>query len=185
MSFDRPADARVPASPWVRRFASLVPAGRGVLDLACGHGRHVRFFRARGHPVLAVDRDVSGLADLEEDPGVEIVQADLEAGRWPFGKRRFGAVVVANYLHRPLMAPLVAAVEAGGALIYESFGRGNERIGRPRNPDFLLRPGELYDAVAPHLQVIAYEQGREHRPRPAVRQRIAALRQDGPAELPG
>ena len=185
MSFDRPADPRIPVSPWVRRFASLVPAGSSVLDLACGHGRHARFFRARGHPVLAADRDVSGLADLAGNPEVEIVEADLEADPWPFGNRRFGVVVVTNYLHRPLLAPLIAAVEAGGALIYETFGRGNERVGRPRNPDFLLRPGELYDAVAPLLQVVAYEQGQEHWPRPAVRQRIAAVNKDAPADLPG
>ena len=184
MSFDRPEDPGVPVSPWVRRFAGLVPAGQPVLDVACGHGRHVRFFRARGHPATAVDLDISGLEDLAGDAGVERVQADLEEALWPFENRAFGGVVVTNYLHRPLLPRLIAAVAPGGALIYETFSRGNERIGRPRNPDFLLAPGELYRAVAPHLQVVAYEQGREHRPRPAVRQRIAAVNSAEPAELP-
>ena len=184
MSFDRPADPVLPVSSWVRRFAALVPAEQAVLDVACGHGRHVRFFRARGHPVFAVDRDVSGLEDLAGDPGTEIVQADLESAPWPFGERSFGGVVVTNYLHRPLLARLAAAVAPGGVLIYETFACGNERIGRPRNPDFLLAPGELYRAVVPLLQVVAYEQGRERRPRPAVRQRIAAVNDTEPVELP-
>ena len=184
MSFDRPADPGIPASPWVRRFAGLVPSGQAVLDVACGHGRHVRFFRARRHPVVAVDLDVSGLDDLAGDEAVEIVQADLEECPWPFEGRAFGGVVVANYLHRPLLPHLAAAVAPGGVLIYETFSRGNERVGRPRNPHFLLAPGELYEAFAPFLQVLAYEQGREDRPRLAVRQRIAAVNRDEPAELP-
>ncbi len=184
MSFDRPADPEVPVSPWVRRFAVLVPAGSAVLDVACGHGRHVRFFRGRWHPVAAVDLDVSGLEDLAGDAMVERVQADLEEGPWPFGERVFGGVVVTNYLYRPLLPRLIAAVAPGGALIYETFSRGNERIGRPRNPDFLLAPGELYQAAAPTLQVVAYEQGHERRPRPAVRQRIVAVRCIEPVDLP-
>ena len=184
MSFDRPADPSVPVSPWVRRFAGLVPEARTVLDVACGHGRHVRFFRDRGHAVLAVDRDLSGLGDLAGEAGVECVQADLETGHWPFAGRVFGAVVVTNYLHRPLLPHLVAAVAPGGALIYESFAQGNERFGRPRNPAFLLAPGELYRVVAPFLQVVAYEQGHERRPRPALRQRIVAVRSSEPAALP-
>lgn len=184
MSFDRPADPGVPVSPWVRRFAGLVPAGQAVLDVACGHGRHTRFFRGRRHPVTAVDLDISGLEDLAGDAFVQRVQADLEEGPWPFEERSFGGVVVTNYLYRPLLPRLVAAVAPGGALIYETFSRGNERVGRPRNPDFLLAPGELYQAVALALQVVAYEQGHERAPRPAVRQRIAAVRCIEPAGLP-
>ena len=184
MSFDRPADPGIAPSPWVRRFASLVPPGQAVLDVACGHGRHVRFFRARGHPVVAVDLDLSGLRDLAGDAGVESVQADLEDGPWPFEGRVFGGVVVANYLYRPLLARLAASLRPGGVLIYETFSRGNERVGRPRNPDFLLAPGELYEALASSLQVVAYEQGREERPRPAVRQRIVAVSGTEPAALP-
>lgn len=183
MSFDRPADPRVPVSPWVQRFAYLVPARGTVLDVACGHGRHLRFFRARGHPVVGVDLDVSALNDLPADDGVEVVQADLEHGTWPFAGRTFGGVVVANYLYRPLLPLLTAAVAPEGVLIYETFSRGNERVGRPRNPDFLLAPGELYEAVAPYLQVVAYEQGLERRPRLAVRQRLVAVNRVEPALL--
>ena len=184
MSFDRPVDPEIPASPWVERFAGLVPEGQSVLDVACGHGRHVRFFRARGHRVVAVDVDVSGLQDLAGDAGVEIVRADLEREPWPFEGRDFGGVVVTNYLHRPLLPLLVAAVAPGGVLIYETFSRGNELVGRPRNPDFLLAPGELHRVLAPRLQVVAYEQGRERTPRPAVRQRIVAVNASEPVNLP-
>ncbi len=164
------------ASPWVARFLPLVPAGGHALDLAAGGGRHTRLARARGYAVTAVDIDVSGLADLRGDAGVEIVAADLEVGRWPFAGRRFAGVIVTNYLHRPLLPTLVAAVAEGGALIYETFAVGNEAFGKPSNPNFLLRPGELLDAVRGALTVVAYEHGKIEAPRPAVIQRIAALR---------
>ena len=110
-----------------------------MLDVAAGAGRHTRFFRARGHPVTAVDRDTTGLADLRADAGVEIVEFDLEAGApFPFRGRPFDAVVVTNYLHRPILPDLVAAVAGGGVLLYETFARGHERFGRPRRPEFLL-----------------------------------------------
>ena len=184
MSFDRPEDPNLPASPWVQHYASLVPNGGTVLDLACGHGRHVRYFRAKGHPVVAVDIDATALRDLAADPGTEIMEHDLENASWPFDDREFAGVVVTNYLYRPLLPAIVASVARGGVLIYETFGQGNEKIGRPRNPDFLLAPGELYDAVAPGLQVVAYEQGLEETPRKAVRQRIAAVNGSDPAPLP-
>lgn len=169
-------------SPWVVRFAPRVPAGGPVLDLACGGGRHARLFLARGHPVTAVDIDVSGLADLAAAPGLDIVQADLEDGRpFPLAGRRFAGVVVANYLYRPLFPALVAAVAPGGALIYETFAKGNERIGRPRNPAHLLDPGELLEAVRGRLRVIAYEDLVVETPRPAAVQRICALNEADPA----
>ena len=165
-----------PSSPWVLRFAGRVPPG-GVADIACGGGRHGRLFLERGHPVTFVDIDVSGVTDLTGTPGVEIVEADLErGGAWPLEGRRFAGVIVVNYLHRPLLPAIIAAVAAGGALIYETFAVGNEAYGRPRNPDFLLRRGELLEAVRGTLEVVAYEHGRVERPRPAVIQRIAALR---------
>ncbi|HKN89717.1 MAG TPA: class I SAM-dependent methyltransferase [Acidimicrobiia bacterium] len=168
-------------SPWVARFASLVPPGGPVLDVAAGAGRHTRFFRARGHPVTAVDRDTSGLADLRADAGVEIVEFDLEAGApFPFRGRPFDAVVVTNYLHRPILPDLVAAVAGGGVLLYETFARGHERFGRPRRPEFLLQPGELLDAVHGGLRVIAYEDLILDEPEPRAVQRIAAVRPTPP-----
>lgn len=162
------------ASLWVTRFADLVPAGGRVLDVACGGGRHARHFLQRGHPVTVVDRDTSGVADLGGD--VEIVEADLEAGEpWPFAGRAFEGVVVTNYLWRPILADIVASVAPGGVLLYETFARGNERFGHPRNPDFLLEPGELLDAVRAELRVAAYEDLVVEEPDPKAVQRIAAV----------
>lgn len=169
-----------PASPWVRRFLELVPADGPVLDLACGSGRHARLFLTRGQPVVALDRDLSGLADLAGQAGLEAIEADLEDGSpFPLEGRRFAAVVVVNYLHRPLLPLLVEAVAPGGLLLYETFAQGNERFGRPRNPDFLLAPGELLDAVHGRLRVLAYEDLIVERPRPAAVQRLCARREAG------
>jgi SAM-dependent methyltransferase len=169
-------------SPWIARFAPLVSPAASILDLACGGGRHTRLFLARGHPVTAVDVDPSGLFDLRGNPQLEIVQADLEDGSpWPLPGRRFGAVVVANYLWRPLFPEILAALGAGGVLLYDTFARGNEAYGRPRNPDFLLEPGELIEVVRGRLQIVAYEHGYVERPRPAIKQRLCAIR--GPHDV--
>lgn len=165
------------ASPWVERFAGLVPMGSVVLDVAAGGGRHTRLFLARGHQVTAVDRDIGALTDLAAAGRLEILEADLEDGRpWPLGERRFGGVIVANYLYRPLLPAIVAAVAPGGCLIYETFALGNERFGRPSNPDFLLRPGELLEAVRGRMTVVAYENLEVSEPKRAMVQRIAAVR---------
>ncbi|HEU5449702.1 MAG TPA: methyltransferase domain-containing protein [Acidimicrobiia bacterium] len=165
------------ASLWVARFADLVPPGGRVLDVACGAGRHARSFLQQGHPVTAVDRDTSGVADLGEHPEVEVLEFDLEAGKpWPFAGRVFEGVVVTNYLWRPILADIVASVAPGGVLLYETFARGNEQFGHPRNPDFLLRPGELLDAVRGELRVVAYEDRIVEEPDPKAVQRIAAVR---------
>lgn len=170
-------------SPWIVRFADAVPAGGEVLDLACGGGRHGRLFLERGHRVVALDRDLSGLGDWAAHPGIEPVEADLEDGSaFPLSGRRFAAVVVTNYLYRPLLPALVAAVAPGGLLLYETFARGNERFGRPSNPDFLLGPGELLDAVDGNLRVLAYEDLVVQKPKPAAVQRIAARRETGETE---
>jgi len=168
--------AHIPASPWVCGIAGAVSTGGTVLDVAAGSGRHSEYFLARGHPVVAVDRDTSALVRLASPGRLEIVTADLEAGPWPFGKRRFAGVVVTNYLYRPLLPTLIDAVATEGVLIYETFAVGNERFGKPSNPDFLLRPGELKAAVQGRLKVIAYWEGEVDVPRPAVVQRIAAMR---------
>ena len=160
-------------SAWVVRFAPLVPAGGRVLDLAAGGGRHSAFFADRGHPVLAVDRDVTGLSALGDHVEAREVDLETDAG-WPLGDTRFAAVVVTNYLWRPILADVVGAVADDGVLLYETFSVGNERFGRPRNPDFLLRPGELLKA-AKGLRAVAYECGEIAGERPRVVQRICAV----------
>jgi SAM-dependent methyltransferase len=163
-------------SAWVCRWADRIPAGGPVLDLACGSGRHARWLAARGHPVAAVDRDAALLAHLSSTPGVTTRCADLESGPWPYAGQAFAGIVVVNYLHRPLFPYLLDALAPGGALIYETFAAGNERYGRPSNPDFLLQPGELLDAVRGALRVLAYEDRYVADPRPAMIQRICAVR---------
>lgn len=168
-------------SAWVVRFAELVPDHGTVLDLAAGHGRHAHLFARRGCRVTAIDRDGEALGALAGEAGIECVLADLEDGSpWPLAGRRFDAVVVVNYLHRPLLPVLCNAVAPGGMLIYETFAKGNEAFGQPKNPDFLLRDGELLEAVRGRLSVIAYEHGKLTVPRPAVIQRICARRDGDP-----
>jgi len=164
-------------SAWVRRFVPLIRQGGRVLDLAAGTGRHTRLLLDIGFAVTAVDRDIGGLRQFAGER-YEVRALDLEAGGLanPIGELggHFDGVVVTNYLHRPLFAPIAAVLAPGGVLIYETFAVGNERFGRPRNPDFLLRPGELLAAFA-MLTPIAFEQGEVDRPRPAVIQRLAAV----------
>jgi SAM-dependent methyltransferase len=168
------ADARGTPSSWIVQWAGLIAAGATVLDVAAGGGRHSRFFADRGHKVTALDRDTSALAS---HPGIEIAQADLEDGSpWPLRGRTFGAVVVTNYLHRPLFPALLDALAPGGVLLYETFMAGNERFGRPSNPAFLLKDGELLDLARGRLSVTAYEARMISEPKMAMVQRIAARR---------
>ena len=160
-------------SPWIVRFAHLVPAGGEVLDLACGRGRHLRWFAGRGHPVVGVDRDAEAIASLH-DVG-ETLQADIENGPWPLAGRQFAAVIVTNYLWRPLFPRILQAVAPGGVLLHETFALGNETVGKPSRPDFLLAPGELLRAY-PGLRVVAYEDGFLPTPERFV-QRLAAVRE--------
>lgn len=165
------------ASPWVQRWSHLVPADGTVLDVACGQGRHLRWFYERNHAVVGVDRSQDALdfvADLKRAGRAELICTDLESGPWPLAdRRRFDAVVVTNYLWRPLLPRLVESVAPGGVLIYETFAVGNETVGRPSRADFLLQPGELLAACAA-LRVVAYEDGFLDRPARFV-QRIAAV----------
>jgi SAM-dependent methyltransferase len=162
-------------SAWVVRWADRVPAGGQVLDLACGNGRHARYFAARGCPVDAVDRDPAALAGLAGIPGVTTRCTDLESGSWPYEGQQFAGIVVTNYLHRPLFPHLLAGLAPDGALIYETFAAGNERYGRPSNPAFLLKPGELLEVVRGRLRVVAYEDLYVADPKPARIQRICAI----------
>lgn len=167
-------------SPWVRRFGELLPAGASVLDLACGGGRHLRWLAARGCRVTGVDRDAAAVQPLR---GLgEIIVADLENAAWPLAGRSFDGIVVTHYLWRPLFPQLLQALAPGGLLIYETFAAGNGRFGKPSNPDFLLRPGELLQACA-GLRTLAFEDGVLDAPLRCV-QRIAATREsaDAPAE---
>lgn len=145
-----------------------------MLDVAAGGGRHARFLAEQSYKVTAVDRDTSALVS---QPNLEVVQADLEDGSpWPFANRKFGAIVGVFYLHRPLMPLLLESLEPGGVLLYETFMVGNERFGKPSNPDFLLRDGELLELVRGKLSVIAYEARMISDPKMAMIQRIVARR---------
>lgn len=155
-------------SAWVARWAPWVKAGP-VLDVACGPGRHAKYFKGLGFEVAAVDR---APAEME---GIRFVQADIEGGPWPFPGEQFGAIVVTNYLHRPLFPVLEKALAPDGVLVYETFMLGNERFGKPSNPAFLLRPGELREAFA-GLTELGFEEGEVTTPKPASIQRICAVR---------
>jgi SAM-dependent methyltransferase len=167
-----------PASPWIVRWSHLITPGGTVLDVAAGGGRHTRWLAARGHAVTAIDRDADAMAALADR--AEAIAADIEAGPWPLANRSFDAVVVANYLWRPLVPQLLAALATGGVLLYETFAAGNETVGRPRRADFLLAHGELLELAA-GLRIVAYEDGFLRGPERYV-QRVAAVREEpGPA----
>jgi len=190
MSTFAPHTPPTSASAWIEQWAHLVDAGGAVLDVASGNGRHARYFASRGHAVLALDRDAAALANLDGVAHVTTRQADLENASWPLAPdEKFAAVVVTNYLHRPLFPYLVDALAPGGVLLYETFAAGNERYGRPSNPAFLLNPGELLElakgtsgtsgtsgANGP-LRVIAYQDGFISVPRASCVQRICAVRE--------
>jgi SAM-dependent methyltransferase len=163
-------------SPWLVRWAHLLHPHSRVLDVACGSGRHLHYLLSLGHHVTGVDLDTT--AARAAVPEAELIEADLENQAWPLGNglktRQFDAVVVCNYLWRPLWPSLLASVADGGVLLYETFALGQEHFGRPRRPEFLLRPGELLE-LCQGLQVVAYECGIDSEPQRAI-QRIAAVR---------
>jgi SAM-dependent methyltransferase len=176
-----PRHGTEPPSAWVQRWSHLVAPGGVVLDVACGHGRHARWFYKRNHPLALVDRAqaaIDSIAEAIPADACEAVVADIENGPWPFAGRQFAAVVVTNYLWRPLFPVLLASLAPGGVLIYETFTQGNETVGKPSRPDFLLRPGELLE-ICQSLRVVAFEDGFQQAPdgsAPRFVQRIAAVR---------
>lgn len=167
-------------SPWVQRWSHLVPDRGVVLDVACGNGRHARWFYERNHPVVLVDRSQAAIESIAiPAQACEAVVADIENGPWPFAGRQFDAVVVTNYLWHPLLPTLLDSLAPGGVLIYETFTQGNETVGKPSRPDFLLCPGELLE-VCRGLRVVAFEDGFQEHPQgllPRFIQRIAAVRE--------
>lgn len=183
-----PSHATVQPSKWVMRFLPGIPRSGPVADIACGSGRHVRAILAEGLTAIGVDRDLEGLDDLNDRQGLTLIQADLEDGSpFPIQPASCAGVIVTNYLWRPIIPSIIACIRLDGVLIYETFASGNERVGKPSNPDFLLKPGELIEAVAGRLTPIAYEhlteaiedpirpdQKSEYR----VRQRICAVGPD-------
>lgn len=176
-SSDEAADSHPSFAPsrWVVRFSHLIRPGGHVLDVAAGGGRHTHWFLSSERAVLALDRDLTGLAWLHH-PRLQKVEADLEGSEgWPLGEQTFDAVVVTNYLWRGIFDDLIGAVRHDGVLIYETFAEGNERFGRPRRPEFLLQPGELLAKVAPRLEVVAYEHGYCNEPSERIVQRICAV----------
>ncbi len=170
-----PTHGQSEPSPWVVRFSGQVPAGGEVIDIACGSGRHGRLFLANGHPVTFVDVDTESLDDLGGRSDVAIIETDLETeGFWPFAGHAYAGVIVTNYLWRPILPKIIDLVAPGGLLIYETFAAGNEAFGKPSNPDYLLQPDELRDAVDGKLEVLDFEQVETKTPKPAVIQHIAA-----------
>ncbi|MES2190208.1 MAG: class I SAM-dependent methyltransferase [Pseudomonadota bacterium] len=169
-----------PASPWVQRWSHLVKPGGSVLDVACGHGRHAKWFHDRGHAVTLVDKSRQAIESIVlPTQSCKAVVADIENGPWPFVGWQFDAVVATNYLWRPLMPTLLASLAPGGILIYETFTQGNETVGKPSRSDFLLEHGELL-AVCTGLRIVAYEDGFQAGPNadlPRFIQRIAAVRE--------
>ncbi len=162
------------------RFVDLIPKNGTVLDLACGPGRHARYLSSLDYAVAAVDNDAEAIAALAGVRNVTARLADLENGPWPYPDTQFDGLVVINYLHRPLFPHLLEALKPGGVLIYETFAVGNERFGKPSNPNFLLQPGELLELVRGRMRILAYEDVYIDHPKPALVQRLCARRENIP-----
>ncbi len=164
-------------SSWIVKFAPLIKSQGRVLDLACGSGRHAKWLAQQGYQVDALDRDPIATASMHEIDGIHVTTVDLETAEPPTFEHRYDGIIVSRYLHRPLLATLATLLQPGGILIYETFMRGNERFGKPSNPDFLLMPDELLHTYTPLLNVIDFEQGEIAEPKPAMLQRICAQKQ--------
>lgn len=177
-------DAIENASPWVRRFASLISKGGVVLDMACGSGRHSELIANIGHEVLAVDQDVTAVESIQ-NPLITSRRLNLEGEEWPLLGSKFSAIIVTNYLYRPYLDQLPKMLQNEGVLIYETFAQGNEDFGKPSNPNFLLNPGELLAFAAHHgLKVVAYEDIYVDQPKPAMVQRLCAVKGELKQRIP-
>jgi len=159
-------------SSWVIKYANYVPKNSKVLDLACGMGRHTQLFMGRGCHVTAVDIDTQGLQEFANSPNCQIVEMDIEQSEDWLLSQDFNCIVVTNYLHRPIMKHLANALAPEGILIYQTFMSGNEKFGKPSNPDFLLKKDELMETFEDELEVIAFSQGLTSKP--SMMQQICA-----------
>ena len=169
-------DVILEASPWVKRFARLIPQGGLVLDLACGSGRHAELLANLGYSVLAVDQDISAIEALNI-AAITPKCLNLEQETWPLAEMHFSGIVVTNYLYRPHLDCLPEILEKDGVLIYETFAQGNGDFGKPSNPNFLLNSGELLAFAARNeLKVIAYEDIYVDLPKPAMVQRLCVVK---------
>jgi len=163
------------ANRWIAQYLHQIPTAGLVLDVASGNGRHAELALQQGYRVIAVDRDISAINHRPAD--LECLQFNLEAGNWPFPPAFFDGIIVCNYLHRPLMSHIVDALRPDGVLLYTTFMQGNEAYGSPRNPAYLLRPGELQQVLTAGFEPIAFEQGFLDEPAPAMRQSICVRKQ--------
>ena len=175
-----PLHGQEPTSTWVASWSHLLPAGCSVLDVACGHGRHMRHFAELGHPVTGVDRNPEAVAAVA--PLGEAICADIENGPWPLAGRAFGGVIVTNYQWRPLWPQILESLAPHGVLIYETFSIGNETVGKPSRPDFLLQQGELLN-VCKDLRIVAFQEVFIAEPDRFV-QRIVAVRETNGTQTP-
>ncbi len=177
-------DAILNTSLWVRRFAPLIPKGGVVLDLACGAGRHAELMACMGYEVLAVDQDVSSIEALQ-NPLIIPRGLNLEISDWPLAGSEFSAIVVTNYLYRPHLDELPKMLQKDGVLIYETFAAGNGDFGKPSNPNFLLKPGELLSFASRNgLKIVAYEDIYVDQPKPAMVQRLCAVKGEPKQHIP-
>ena len=171
------SDIPTPPSEWVKKHIKIIRKNGIVLDLACGAGRHTRLLLETGRRVFALDCDINKLIDLRDNDSVTIIKHDLEtANSWPFSPQTFDGIVVTNYLHRPLYSYIIDSLAVNGVLIYQTFAVGNEKYGRPQNPDFLLKENELLEVFGKRLEVVHYSHGYIHNPSPAVMQNICCVK---------
>jgi len=165
---------RAQPAAWLKKCAPQLKPGGQLLDLASGNGRHAAWLLQAGHRVCAVDIDLTGIAHLRRQKRLRCLEHDLETSAWPFAASTFDGIIVTNYLHRPLFPALADSLRPGGLLIYDTFAIGNEAYGRPSNPAFLLRPGELSAVFSGLLRILDYSHGLVQQPRPAIRQSLLA-----------